>query len=148
MTNKNIKPGFDELRYVRRRSRGLYWFTGVFSFFVNMLMLTGPLYMMQVYDRVLGSRSEATLVALSLLVVFLYGTMGLLDYARGRILARAGARFQAALDQRVFDAMIRRSAVARDPVAQTGLGDLESIQRLISSPVLGAAFDLDRKSVV
>ena len=142
MKEKNIKPGFDELRYVRRRNRGLFWSTGVFSFFVNMLMLTGPLYMMQVYDRVLGSRSEATLVALSLLVVFLYGMMGLLDYARGRILARAGARFQAALDQRVFDAMIRRSAVARDPVAQTGLGDLESIQRLISSPVLGAAFDL------
>ncbi len=142
MREKLPKPGPDELRAVRRRSRGLYWFTGIFSFFVNMLMLTGPLYMMQVYDRVLGSRSEATLVALSLLVVFLYGMMGLLDYSRGRLLARAGARFQAALDQRVFDAMIRRSAVARDPVAQTGLSDLESVQRLISSPVLGAAFDL------
>ncbi len=142
MMEKQFKPGHDELRAVRRRSRGLYWFTAIFSFFVNMLMLTGPLYMRQVYDRVLGSRSEATLVALSLLVVFLYGMMGLLDYARGRILARAGARFQANLDQRVFDAMIRRSAVARDPVAQTGLGDLEAIQRLISSPVLGAAFDL------
>ncbi|MDE4276631.1 type I secretion system permease/ATPase [Phaeobacter gallaeciensis] len=142
MTNKNHKSGYDELLAVRRRSRGLYWFVGVFSFFVNMLMLTGPLYMMQVYDRVLGSRSEATLVALSLLVVFLYGMMGVLDYARGRVMARIGARFQAALDQRVFDAMIRRSSVARDPVAQTGLSDLESVQRLISSPVLGAAFDL------
>jgi len=142
MKEKQLKPGLDELRAVRRRSRGLYWSTGIFSFFVNMLMLTGPLYMMQVYDRVLGSRSEATLVALSLLVVFLYGMMGLLDYARGRLLARAGARFQSALDHRVFDAMIRRSAVARDPVAQTGLNDLESVQRFISSPVLGAAFDL------
>ncbi|MEX0301797.1 MAG: type I secretion system permease/ATPase, partial [Leisingera sp.] len=110
--------------------------------FVNLLMLTGPLYMMQVYDRVLGSRSEATLLALSLLVVFLYGMMGLLDYARGRIMARVGARFQAALDKRVFDAMIRRSAVAQDQTAQTGLSDLESVQRLISSPVLTAAFDL------
>jgi len=98
--------------------------------------------MMQVYDRVLGSRSEQTLVALSLLVLFLYGMMGLLDYSRGRIMARVGARFQAALDRRVFDAMIRRSAVAPDPVAQTGLSDLESVQRLISSPVLMAAFDL------
>lgn len=98
--------------------------------------------MMQVYDRVLGSRSEATLVALSILVVFLYGMMGLLDYARGRILARVGARFQAALDRRVFDAMVRKSAIDNDPVAQTGLQDLEGIQRLMSSPVLGAAFDL------
>jgi len=142
MANNQFKNGFDELRAIRRRSRKLYWAVGIFSFFANMLMLTGPLYMMQVYDRVLGSRSEQTLVALSLLVLFLYGMMGLLDYSRGRIMARVGARFQAALDRRVFDAMIRRSAVAPDPVAQTGLSDLESVQRLISSPVLMAAFDL------
>ena len=142
MTNNQFKNGFDELLAIRRRSRKLYWAVGIFSFFANMLMLTGPLYMMQVYDRVLGSRSEQTLVALSLLVLFLYGMMGLLDYSRGRIMARVGARFQAALDRRVFDAMIRRSAVAPDPVAQTGLSDLESVQRLIASPVLMAAFDL------
>jgi ATP-binding cassette subfamily C protein len=142
MANTLFKNGLDELRTIRRRSRSLYWAVGIFSFFANMLMLTGPLYMMQVYDRVLGSRSEQTLVALSLLVLFLYGMMGLLDYSRGRIMARIGARFQAALDRRVFDAMIRRSAVAPDPVAQTGLTDLESVQRLIASPVLMAAFDM------
>ncbi|MFD3188703.1 type I secretion system permease/ATPase [Sedimentitalea sp. HM32M-2] len=136
------KPGRDELRSARRESRTLYWVVGVFSFFANLLMLTGPIYMLQVYDRVLGSRSEETLVALSLLVAFLYGIMGLLDYSRGRIMARVGARFQAALDRRVFDAMVRRSAVAPDASAQTGLADLESVQRLIASPVLMAAFDL------
>lgn len=134
--------GREELRRVRRQSRPLFWFVGIFSFFANLLMLTGPIYMLQVYDRVLGSRSEETLVALSLLVAFLYGVMGILDYARGRIMARIGARFQAALDQRVFDAMIRRSAVSADPNAQTGLQDLEAIQRLIASPVVGAFFDL------
>ncbi|NRB36101.1 MAG: type I secretion system permease/ATPase [Rhodobacteraceae bacterium] len=134
--------GQEELLAARRESRGLYWAVGLFSFFANMLMLTGPLYMLQVYDRVLGSRSEATLVALSLLVVFLYGTMGILDYTRGRVMARVGARFQSRLDRRVFDAMLRRSAVAQDQSAQTGLADLESVQRLISSPVLMAAFDI------
>ena len=134
--------GLEELRQARRQSRSLYWTVGIFSFFANMLMLTGPIYMLQVYDRVLGSRSEETLVALSLLVAFLYGIMGILDYSRGRIMARAGARFQSALDRRVFDAMVRRSAVAQDPSAQTGLSDLESVQRLISSPVLMAAFDM------
>ncbi|MVO15348.1 type I secretion system permease/ATPase [Parasedimentitalea huanghaiensis] len=142
MATKIFQSGLDELRSARSRSRGLYWSVGAFSFFANMLMLTGPMYMMQVYDRVLGSRSEQTLVALTLLVVFLYGIMGILDYARGRIMARVGARFQADLDKRVFNAMIRRSAVAPDPVAQTGLSDLESVQRLMSSPVLMAAFDL------
>ena len=134
--------GLDELRAARRESRRLYWAVGIFSFFANLLMLTGPLYMLQVYDRVLGSRSEATLLALSVLVAFLYGVMGLLDFARGRIMARVGARFQSRLDRRVFDAVVRKSAVAPDANAQTGLRDLESVQRLMSSPVLMAAFDI------
>jgi ATP-binding cassette, subfamily C, type I secretion system permease/ATPase len=138
----NLKPGGEELISARRQSRSLYWAVGIFSFFANMLMLTGPLYMLQVYDRVLGSRSVETLVALSMLVVFLYGTMGVLDYSRGRIMARVGARFQAALDNRVFDAVVRRSALGPDPKAQTGLSDLESVQRLIASPVLMAFFDM------
>jgi ABC-type protease/lipase transport system fused ATPase/permease subunit len=90
------------LRAIRRESRMYYWAVAVFSFFVNLLMLTGPLYMLQVYDRVLGSRSEATLIALTLLVIFLYAMMGLLDFVRGRIMGRVGARFQARLDRRVF----------------------------------------------
>jgi PrtD family type I secretion system ABC transporter len=142
MNNTLTNAGREELLAARRQSRGLFWAVAGLSAFVNLLMLTGPLYMMQVYDRVLGSRSEATLVALSLLVVFLYGMMGLLDAVRGRVMRRVAARFQAALDRRVFDAMIRRSAVAADPEAQTGLSDLESIQKLIASPVLMAAFDL------
>ena len=71
-------------------------------------MLTGPIYMLQVYDRVLGSRSEATLIALTLLVAFLYGMMGLLDFARGRIMGRVGSNFQARLDQRVFKQIRKR----------------------------------------
>ncbi|MFP3383271.1 type I secretion system permease/ATPase [Tritonibacter sp. SIMBA_163] len=142
MKNTFANAGRDELLAIRRRSRGLFWAVALLSAFVNMLMLTGPLYMMQVYDRVLGSRSEATLLALTLLVVFLYGMMGLLDAVRGRIMRRVAARFQAGLDRRVFDAMIRRSAVSGDPEAQTGLSDLESIQKLIASPVVMAGFDL------
>ena len=64
MNKAQPRPGVEELRAARRESRGLYWMVGIFSFFANMLMLTGPLYMLQVYDRVLGSRSEETLVAL------------------------------------------------------------------------------------
>ena len=142
MANHNHIQGQTELREVRRKSRTLYWFVAIFSFFANLLMLTGPMYMLQVYDRVLGSRSEATLIALSVLVVFLYGVMGVLDYTRGRIMARASARFQSDLDLRVFDAMVRRSSIGPSKPAQTGLADLESIQRLIGSPVMSSAFDL------
>lgn len=137
-----VKRGREELRQVRKRSRGLYWAVGLFSAFANLLMLTGPLYMLQVYDRVLGSGSQETLVALSLLVVFLYGMMGILDFTRGRIMARVGARFQDDLDRRVFDAVVRKSAVAPDVKTNAGLADLEAVQRTITSPVLMAAFDL------
>ena len=142
MQNDLIKLGRAELQATRAKSRTLYWVVGLFSLFANLLMLTGPMYMLQVYDRVLGSKSEETLIALSLLVVFLYGVMGILDYTRGRIMARVGARFQADLDRRVFDAVVRKSAVAPDLRTQSGLADLEAIQRLLTSPVLMAFFDL------
>jgi PrtD family type I secretion system ABC transporter len=137
-----LEAGLDELRAARRESRTLYWFVGIFSLFANLLMLTGPIFMLQVYDRVLGSRSLETLVALSGLVAFLYGMMGLLDYARGRVMGRVAARFQSRLDRRVFDAVIRRAALRDDEHAKTGLRDLEAVQRLMSSPVLMAVFDL------
>ncbi|MDA5556515.1 type I secretion system permease/ATPase [Shimia sp. MMG029] len=136
------KQGDEELRSIRRRSRSLYWAVGVFSFFVNLLMLTGPLYMLQVYDRVLGSGSEETLLALSLLVAFLFALMGVLDYVRGRVMGRVGARFQEDLDQRVFDAALRRSTLKKSPESQTALADLESVQRFLISPVLTAFFDM------
>ena len=142
LSRARLESGREELREARRENRGLYWFVGICSFFVNLLMLTGPIYMLQVYDRVLGSRSVETLVALSMLVVFLFGIMGLLDYARGRIMGCVAARFQARLDRRVFDAVVRKAALAPDERTETGLRDLESVQRLMSSPVLMAIFDM------
>ncbi len=142
MKNRITELGGAELRAARGESRGFYWIVALFSLFANLLMLTGPMYMLQVYDRVLGSKSQETLVALSLLVVFLYSIMGILDFTRGRIMARVGARFQSALDRRVFDAVIRKSAVAPDLKTQSGLNDLEANQRFITSPVLLAFFDL------
>lgn len=135
--------GRAELRGGLREVSGLFWSVGLFSFFANLLMLTGPIFMLQVYDRVLSSRSEATLVAMFVLVVFLYLMMGLMDYARGRVLARVGARFQSIFDRRVFEAILQRSV---DPGFRNrpamGLRDLETVQRLYSSPALMALFDV------
>ncbi|MBE0552055.1 MAG: type I secretion system permease/ATPase [Rhodobacteraceae bacterium] len=124
-------------------SRGLIWAVALFSVAVNILLLTGPLYMLQVYDRVLTSRSEPTLVALSLLVAFLYAVMGVLDYARGRVLARIGAQLQDRLDQRVFTAAHRRLVQAPGDIgALAAQRDLEALQRLWASPVMSAVFDI------
>ncbi|PVA06318.1 type I secretion system permease/ATPase [Thalassorhabdomicrobium marinisediminis] len=142
-TRAEINAGRTELRSIRKRSRHLYWFVGIFSSFVNALMLTGPLYMLNVYDRVLGSRSYETLLALSVLVGFLYLMMGILDFARGRVMSRVGARFQADLDRRVFDASMRARATGVAPAeATTGQRDLQWVQQLITAPVAMALFDL------
>jgi PrtD family type I secretion system ABC transporter len=135
--------GLQELRDARRQGRGLFLWAFVFSIFVNILMLTGPLYMLQVYDRVLQSRSVETLVGLSVLVAGLFGLMALLDYARGRVMARLAARFQTRLDARVFDATLRRHGSPKDQTAAAAaLRDLDAVQGFLASPVILALMDM------
>ncbi|WP_298920802.1 type I secretion system permease/ATPase [uncultured Roseobacter sp.] len=142
MTDRT-QPGLQELRRARRAGAWLLWAVFGFSIFVNLLMLTGPLFMLQVYDRVLGSRSEETLVALFLLVAVLFALMMVLDYARGRVLARFGARFQSQMDDRVFEAILRRAVVPSERAAPaSGLRDLETVRTLFASPVVIALFDI------
>ncbi len=139
----DANKGRAELSAARKLSNKALTAAILFSVFVNILMLTGPLYMLQVYDRVLASRSEATLMALSLLVAFLFLMMGLLDFARGRVMARIGARLQETLDSRVLRASFRAlTVVPGDTGALAAQRDLESLQRLWASPVLISLFDI------
>ncbi|HET9069661.1 MAG TPA: type I secretion system permease/ATPase [Amaricoccus sp.] len=122
---------------------GLFWTVAIFSAVVNVLMLTAPLYMLQVYDRVIPSRSQETLLALTILIAVLYAIMGALDYVRARVGARIGATVQARLDSKVFQASLRRAVLASErSKPSTGLKDLEAVQRLAGSPVLFAVFDM------
>jgi ATP-binding cassette, subfamily C, bacterial len=138
----DISAGLSELAQARAASRQAIVTAFLFSAFVNLLMLTAPLYMLQVYDRVLISRSEETLLALSLLMAFLFLIMGLLDHARSRIMARVGARLQQKLDPRVLSAAFRRLTVApQDVNALAAQRDLDALARFWASPVLLAIFD-------
>lgn len=128
------------LKSAQRQSYGLVATAFVFSVFVNLLMLTGPLFMLQVYDRVLGSRSEETLVALLLLVVFLYSLMWLLDFARTRLLARHGARIQVALDKAVFEVQINHPTLVAP--GRSLSRDLQTVQNHYASPVVPALMDV------
>lgn len=137
------QPLRSPLRETIQKSSGAFIGVGLFSAVVNILMLTGPLFMLQVYDRVLASRSSATLMVLFGIVAFLFLLMGLLDHYRSRVLARIGAGFQSALDGRVFDTVLRQ---AEHPTLRErpagGLRDLASIQTTLASPGMGAVFDL------
>jgi ATP-binding cassette subfamily C protein len=138
-----VTDGAAELRSARAT---LTWQVGavvLFSAFVNLLMLTGPLYTLQVYERVLGSGSAAPLVSLSILILCLYLIMCVLDHVRGKVMLVVGARFQERLDRRVFSAAMERSAVApNDPMAITAQTDLEAMRGFLASPVFLALVDL------
>ena len=136
------RAGDREMRAALAESRRLFVACGLFSMAVNLLMLTGPLFMLQVYDRVLTSRSEATLMTLAAIAAFLFLMNGVLDHARGRLLARAGARLQARLDPRVLRAiLVRAVSPAERTRPATGLRDLEAIQRFAAGSGPFAVFD-------
>ncbi|MCC5964020.1 MAG: type I secretion system permease/ATPase [Rhodobacteraceae bacterium] len=128
----------DRIRGLLTRGEGrLVWTIGGISVFTNLLMLTGPIFMLQVYDRVLSSKSEPTLLVLFALVAFLYTVFGVLDHARARIGARLGAQLHDRLDPQVFAAALNtdRMRAARAPAELSGL------QQFASAPAFMALFD-------
>lgn len=76
----------------------------IFSMVVNILMLTPTIYMLQVFDRVLVSQNELTLLALTLVMLFMFAVMGFAEWSRSRLLVRAGVRLDQQLNSRVFNA--------------------------------------------
>jgi PrtD family type I secretion system ABC transporter len=115
--------------------------TGVFSFAVNLLMLTAPLYMLQVYDRVLTSGSRPTLVALTVLAAGLLLTLGLLEVLRSRVLVRIGLRLDAALNPRVFEASFARQLKGRPEPPNSWLNRLASLRQFLTGQGPFALFD-------
>lgn len=138
--NKAPRPG--KLSLLSLAQRRLLWAIAGISVFTNMLMLTGPLFMLQVYDRVLASQSQETLLVLIALVAFLYLVMGLLDHARGRIAARVGAQLQHRLDRTVFQAALNAASAGKgETAAARAPQDLAMLQHLSSTPLFMALFD-------
>ncbi|HTY54121.1 MAG TPA: type I secretion system permease/ATPase [Candidatus Binataceae bacterium] len=118
-----------ELRASARRLGAVAIFSGV----INLLMLSGSLYMLQVYDRVLPSRNAATLVGLSAIVLAAYLFQAYFEAARSRMLSRIGALFDVGLQKRIYLALATlplRGAKAM--VAQQPLRDLDQIRIFIS----------------
>ncbi|WP_256461713.1 type I secretion system permease/ATPase [Acuticoccus sp. I52.16.1] len=114
-----------------------------FSCVVNLLMLTGPLFMLQIYDRVLTSRSVPTLIALTGLVVFLYCFMGIIDLVRYRILTRVGHRFDDAVGRSAFLSQVS-APVKSGPLAAKSepVRDVDQLRQFFSSPGVTALFDM------
>lgn len=115
---------------------------GVLSMFVNILMLTGPLYMLQVYDRVITSQSMSTLVVLSILMLAMYGFMGLLDFFRSRLLVRIGTYVDEELSAPLFKNWLQQGVRGKVPNAQKPLQSLSIIKRFLTGPAPTTFFDI------
>jgi len=132
-----------ELGDALRACRSAFIGVGVMSCMINLLYLTGSIFMLEIYDRVLPSRSIPTLVGLVILAGGLYIAQGALDLIRGRILVRIGTSLDEALNARVFETVVRLPLMVggRNEGLQP-LRDLDNVRSFLSSMGPGAFFDL------
>jgi len=132
-----------ELGEALRACRHAFIGVGVMSCIINLLYLTGSIFMLEVYDRVLPSRSVPTLIGLVILAAGLYAAQGVLDLIRGRILGRVGTALDEALNARVFDTVVRLPLVVggRNEGLQP-LRDLDNIRAFLGGMGPSAFFDL------
>jgi PrtD family type I secretion system ABC transporter len=121
--------------------RGAFIATAIFSFFINLLMFTTPLYMLQMYDRVLGSRNETTLVMLTIVAGGALLLFGVLEMVRSRILVRIGAKFDDLLNKHVFRAAFQASVTNPGSASSQSLRDLDSVREFMTGQGLIAFLD-------
>lgn len=114
---------------------------GCFTALINLLMLVPSIYMLQVYDRVLSSQNETTLVMLTLMVVGFFAFIGLLEVVRSFIVIRIGSQLERRFNLRVYKAAFERNLQRGQGHAGQSLGDLTALRQFITGPALFAFFD-------
>ena len=137
-------PGFfqrSELTQALWTFRREFLVVGVFSMVANVLMLSPTLYMLQVYDRVMVSRSELTLLAMSLITLFLFCVMAFAEWMRSRVLVRSGVRLDAMLGSRVFNASFEANLAPSGVSPARSFGDLIQIRQFLTGNGILAFFD-------
>lgn len=121
--------------------KGAFRTVGIFSAIINLMMLVPSLYMLQVYDRVLASRNETTLLMLTLIVVAAYVFMSALEFVRSFVLIRVGAQLDMKLNKRVYTAAFEQNLKKAGGNAGQALNDLTTIRQFVTGNSLFAFFD-------
>ncbi|MBD2794034.1 type I secretion system permease/ATPase [Xenorhabdus sp. 42] len=131
----------DEITDVIRARSKVFWIIGLFTAFINLLMLVPTIYMLQVYDRVLPSNNEMTLLMLTLVTLGMFAIMGGLEYIRSMVVIRIGSQFDMCLNQRVYTASYESNLKNGSTDAGQMLNDLATIRQFLSGNALFAFFD-------
>lgn len=131
-----------DLEAVLHACRSSFFSVGLFSMFINMLMLVPAFYMLQVYDRVVTSGSIPTLVMLTLVMLLLMTTMGALEWVRSRIMVRVSTRIDTLLGSRLYDASFKQALYSGGMNANAQpLSDLTGLRQFLTGNGLFAFFD-------
>jgi len=147
MTRDRIVPS---LPFVERSPlAGILWsfrrefaFVGLLSMVSNLLMLSPTLYMLQIFDRVLVSGSELTLLMVSLIIIFFFAVMAFADWVRARLLVRTGVRFDETLNERVFEAGFRAELEQSGHNPVQAFADLTNVRQFLTGRGTIAFFDV------
>ena len=131
----------DELRRLLRTCKSYFVTAAMFSLAINLLYLAGPLYMLQVYDRVISSASEVTLVMLTIALLMAFMALAGLDAVRARVLTRASIRLDRRIAARIMTAIIDRSGSFGSARSQL-LRDFDTFRQFITGAGIHAIFDL------
>nr|WP_237385905.1 type I secretion system permease/ATPase [Xenorhabdus sp. Sc-CR9] len=131
----------DEITDVIRARSRVFWTLGLFTAFINMLMLVPSVYMLQVYDRVLPSSNEMTLLMLTFITLGMLAIMGGLEYIRSQVVIRIGSQFDMCLNQRVYTASYESNLKSGSTDAGQMLNDLATIRQFLTGNALFAFFD-------
>ncbi len=134
------KPKSDEIRRVLAACRGYFQAAALFSFATNLLYLAGPLYMLQVYDRVVSSGSVPTLIMLTIALGLALAALAGLDVVRSRVLTRASVRLDAMLSGRVVAASVHMHGTS--PAGSQPLRDFDNVRQFITGSGVHALFDM------
>jgi len=141
MNINDKKLAKSKLEEVLKQTRKWFLFAGFFSMFINLLMLVPSLYMLQVYDRVMTSRSLETLLFLTVIVAVLFLTMGLLEVIRSRILIRIGNKIDLELSPKLFDLIFEQARLKPGQVTPAPINDLVKLRQYMTGNGVFAFFD-------
>ncbi len=130
-----------QLEKALKDTRKAFIYVGFFSLFINTLMLVPSLYMLQVYDRVMASRSLETLAFLTLIITVLFITKGLLEMVRSRILVRIGNKIDVDLNEHLFDVIFHLARLAPGKASTQPITDLTKIRQFLTGQGVFALFD-------
>lgn len=130
----DVKGDQNPLRVVLGQCRRAFWLTGWLTFFIEVLSISPILYMLNMFDRVLASRSEVTLVSLTVLIVALYIFWSALEWIRTRLMVRISMRIDWDLAATTFDAAFRRFVGRKKVDVHQVLGDLLLVRQFLTGP--------------